>query len=131
LGQEVEKCVVRSPSIPPEALRRGVHTLALILDNGSTHAPKQLERWLAALVKERGRALTIEVYWLPKNSSWLNQIEIWFSILQRKLLQSNHFESLQALKQTIWTFIAYYNRTAQLIRWSYTVEKLEQKLEAN
>ncbi|RLA96666.1 MAG: IS630 family transposase, partial [Deltaproteobacteria bacterium] len=36
--------------------------------------------------------LTIEVYWLPKNASWLNQIEIWFSTLQRKLLQPNCFE---------------------------------------
>jgi hypothetical protein len=53
----------------PEALRRGVHTLALILDNVSTHAPKQLEGWLAALAKESSFALTINVYWLPKNTS--------------------------------------------------------------
>ena len=33
--------------IMPQALRRGVHTLAVILDNGPTHAPKQLEQWLA------------------------------------------------------------------------------------
>jgi transposase len=117
--------------IIPEALRRGVHTLALILDNGTTHAPKQLERWLQEQIESHGWALSIQVYWLPKNASWLDQIEIWFSILQRKLLQPNHFESLEILKQTILDFMAYYNQTAKAIQWSYTVEKLEQKLGVN
>jgi transposase len=117
--------------IIPEALRRGVHTLALILDNGPTHAPKQLERWLAREVQARGWPLTIQVYWLPNNASWLDQIEIWFSILQRKLLQPNDFESLQALEKAIRSFIRYCNRTAKPIHWTYTVEQLEQKLGAH
>jgi transposase len=117
--------------IIPEALRRGVHTLALVLDNGSTHAPKQLERWLAKQGKTHDWPLTIQVYWLPKNASWLDQIEIWFSILQRKLLQPNHFESLKALEQAILAFIGRYNQTAKPIHWSYTVEKLELKLGVN
>jgi len=115
----------------PEALRRGVHTLALILDNGTTHAPKQLEPWLQEQTEIHGWALGIQVFWLPKNASWLDQIEIWFSILQRKLLQPNHFESLGSLKQAIVAFIAHYNQTAKPIQWSYTVEKLEQKLGTN
>jgi transposase len=115
----------------PEALRRGVHTLALILDNGSTHAPKQLERWLDKLVKAKAWPLKIQVYWLPKNASWLDQIEIWFSILQRKLLNPNDFESLRVLEKAIRSFIRYYNRAAKPIHWTYTVEKLEQKLGAN
>jgi len=115
----------------PEALRRGVHTLALILDNGTTHAPKQLERWLKEQTEIHGWELSVQVYWLPKNASWLDQIEIWFSILQRKLLQPNHFERLGSLRQAILEFIAYYNQTAKSIQWSYTVEKLEQKLGAN
>jgi hypothetical protein len=117
--------------IVPEALRREVHTLALILDNSTTHAPKQLERWLKEQIETHGWALSIQVYWLPVNASWLDQIEIWFSILQRKLLQPNHFESLEVLKQTILDFIGYYNQTAKAIQWSYTVEKLEQKLGVN
>jgi transposase len=117
--------------IIPEALRRGVHTLALILDNGTTHAPKQLERWLKEQIESHGWELSIQVYWLPKNASWLDQVEIWFSILQRKLLQPNHFERLGSLRQTILGFIAYYNQTAKPIQWSYTVEKLELKLGAN
>jgi hypothetical protein len=117
--------------IIPEALRRGVCTLALILDNGTTHAPKQLERWIEELIEARGWALNIEVYWLLPNASWLDQIEIWFSILQRKLLQPNHFERLGALKLSVLDFIAHYNQAARPIRWSYTVAKLEQKLVAH
>jgi hypothetical protein len=114
--------------IIPEALRRGVHNLSLILDNGTTHAPKQLETWLQAQLECQGWPLTIDVCWLPTNASWLDQIEIWFSILQRKLLQPNHFESLDDLEQSVLDFIDYRNQTAKPIQWSYTVEKLEKKL---
>lgn len=114
--------------IIPEALRRQVSTLALIMDNGTTHAPKQLEAWLQQHIIEQDWPLTIQIYWLPKNASWLDQIEIWFSILQRKLLTPNHFESLEVLQTAIELFITFYNRSAKPINWSYTVEKLEQKL---
>jgi hypothetical protein len=115
-------------SIIPEALRRGVHTLKLILDNGTTHAPKRLEGWLEEQIRVNGWALKIEVLWLPANASWLDQIEIWFSVLQRKVLQPNDFENLAQLAEAILEFIRCGNRTAKPIRWSYTVEKLEQKL---
>lgn len=115
----------------PEALRRGVHTVALILDNSSTHAPKQLERWLHEQSTIHGWAVSIQLFWLPTNASWLDQIEIWFSILQRKLLQPNHFASLPELEQAILAFMARHNQTAQPIQWSYTVENLEQKLGIN
>ena len=75
--------------------------------------------------------MTIKVYWLPNNASWLDQIEIWFSILQRKLLKPNDFESLQALEKAIRSFIRYCNRSAKPIHWTYTVDKLEQKLGAH
>ena len=114
--------------IIPEALRRQKPTVYLILDNGTTHAPKQLERWLHQLPSVQEGKLTFEVFWLPPNASWLDQIEIWFSILQRKRLQPNHFASTQELEQAIADFIAYSNQTAKPIKWTYTVEKLEQKL---
>lgn len=118
-------------AVIPEALARGVHTVALVLDNSTTHAPKQLERWLKEQIQVNGWTLKIQVHWLPTNASWLDQMEIWFSILQRKLLQPNHFESLGSLRQDILAFIAYYNQTAKPLQWSYTVEKLEQKLGTN
>ena len=61
----------------------------------------------------------------------MDQIEIWFSILQRKLLQPNHFESLQTLEIAILAFIARYTETAKPIQWIYTFEKLERKLGIN
>jgi hypothetical protein len=112
----------------PEAQRRRVQTVVLIVDNGPTHAPKQLERWLQEQAREHARGSNFQVYWLPKNASWLDQLEIWFSRLQHKLLQPNHFTSTTALEQAIYNFIAYSNRMARPIAWSYTVEKLEQKL---
>lgn len=115
----------------PEALRRGVHTIALILDNGTTHAPKQLENWLEEQCRAQGWPLSIQVFWLPVNASWLDQIEIWFSILQRKLLQPNHFETLAALEKAIMSFIAHCNKTAKPVQWTYTFQKLEQKLGIN
>src|ERR1700724_3221095 len=53
---------------------------------------------------------------------------IWFSLLQRKHLQPNHFLSTDALEASLCQYIAYYNQTAKPINWTYTVEKLEQKL---
>jgi hypothetical protein len=111
-----------------EAQRRSVHTIALIMDNGTTHAPKQLERWLREQAEAQGWNVTFQVFWLPKNASWLDQIEIWFSILQRKLLEPNDFASTEALEQAIADYISYYSQTAKPIKWTYTVEKLERKL---
>lgn len=112
----------------PEALRRKVHTLILILDNGTTHAPKQLENWLQEQVRLNNWSLTIQVYWLPTNASWLDQIELWFSVLQRKLLTPNHFNSCSELAQAIMEFLRRENLSPKPIRWTYTIQKLETKL---
>jgi transposase len=111
-----------------EAQRRGVQTIALVLDNGSTHASKQLPRWVSELATKSEGKLTAQLYWLPTNASWLDQIEIWFSLLQRKLLQPNHFSSRKALERAILDFMTHYNQTAEPLEWSYTVEHLEHKL---
>ena len=105
--------------------------MALILDNGSTHAPKGLPEWLAEQSLSLDRKVAFQVYWLPTNASWLDQIEIWFSLLQRKLLQPNHFASTDELQQAILDFIVRFNQTAKPLMWSYTVEKLERKLASN
>jgi hypothetical protein len=114
--------------IIPEALQRGVQTVIFILDNGTTHAPKQLESWLQAQAGVCDLRLHFQVQWLPPNASWLDQIEIWFSILQRKCLQPNHFVSTTALAAALDEYIAYYNQEAKPINWTYTTAKLEQKL---
>jgi putative transposase len=59
----------------------------------------------------------------PKHTSWLNQVEIWFSILVRKLLRRASFTSVEGLKARVLAFIDYFNRTmAKPIRWLYSVE---------
>ena len=115
-------------AIFPEALRRKVHILILILNNGTTHAPKQLENWLQEQVRLHPWPLTVQVYWLPTNASWLDQIEIWFSVLQRKLLSPNHFHSTDELAHSIMEFIRCENLSPKPIRWTYSVAKLEAKL---
>jgi hypothetical protein len=65
---------------------------------------------------------------LAANQRWLDQIEIWFSILQRKLLTPSHFHSLEELTLSIMEFIRCENISPKPIKWTYTVQKLEAKL---
>ena len=59
-------------------------------------------------------------HYTPKHCSWLNQIEIWFSILMRKLLRRESFRSTKHLKQRILMFIEYFNKTiAKPFKWTY------------
>ena len=59
-------------------------------------------------------------HYTPKHSSWLNQIEIWLSILVRKLLKRGSFTSLEDLHARVFAFIDYYNRTmAKPFKWTY------------
>ena len=61
----------------------------------------------------------------PKHASWLNQIEIWFSILVRKLIRRSNFTSKDMLKTRIEQFIAYFNATmAKPFRWTYAGKPL-------
>ena len=64
---------------------------------------------------------------MPQYASWLDQIEIWFSILQRKMLSPNHFPDVGSLKQRILDFITHYNNSAEPIQWSYTVTQFVEK----
>ena len=62
----------------------------------------------------------IVFHYTPKHSSWLNQIEIWFSILVRKLLRRASFKSQDDLKTRILEFIDYFNQTmAKPFKWTY------------
>ncbi|WP_414553548.1 transposase [Anabaena sp. CCY 0017] len=62
----------------------------------------------------------IVFHYTPKHSSWLNQIEIWFSILVRKLLKRASFTSQDDLKYRILNFIDYFNKTmAKPFKWTY------------
>jgi transposase len=67
----------------------------------------------------------IRFVYTPKHTSWLNQVEIWFSILVRKLLKRASFASLQELEKRILDFIDYFNRTlAKPFKWTYSGKPL-------
>lgn len=69
----------------------------------------------------------IRFVYTPKHSSWLNQIEIWFSTLVRKLLKRSSFSSLEDLRERILRFIGYFNRTmAKPIDWLYSPRPLHE-----
>ena len=62
----------------------------------------------------------IVFHYTPKHASWMNQIEIWFSILVRKLLKRGNFTSIEHLIAKVLAFIEYYNRTmAKPFKWTY------------
>lgn len=62
----------------------------------------------------------IRFVYTPKHTSWLNQIELWFSILVRRVLKRGSFTSVEDLSQRILEFIEYFNRTmAKPFKWTY------------
>ena len=90
----------------------------LILDNGSSHVSKATTLWLA----EHPR---FQVHYTPKHASWLNQIELVFSILTRRLLRRGEFSSTEELVAKIMLWIAEYDRTAKPFAWTYEGKPLK------
>lgn len=87
--------------------------LYIIADNGSSHRSKKTLAWVA---KQKRLHLTFT----PTHASWLNQIEIWFGILTRKIVRRGIFKSRQELVERLTHFIAAYNREARPFQWTYT-----------
>ena len=102
------------------ALWAGITVLHVILDNGPTHAPKQLATWLASLEL----SFEVRLYWLPTYASWLDQVEIIFSKVQRDVLTPSDFASTVALEHTLLTYFADLNQHPKPIEWTYTKTKL-------
>ena len=63
----------------------------------------------------------IRFVYVPKHTSWLNQIECWFSILVRRVIKRGNFKSVEELREKILSFIDYFNRTlAKPFKWTFT-----------
>jgi hypothetical protein len=82
----------------------------VVLDNLNTHKPKS-DRWLK-------RHPNVTFHFTPTRASWLNQVEIWFSILQQQSLCDESFTSVKQLRQHIDAFIDAYNADAQPFVWT-------------
>jgi transposase len=71
----------------------------------------------AAFLSDPGHR--IQFVYLPTHTSWLNQVELWFSILVRRVLKRASFTSTEALRARILAFIEYFNRYATPFKWTY------------
>lgn len=87
--------------------------LHVVLDNLNTHKPKR-DRWLK-------RHPQVHFHYTPTYSSWLNQVEIWFSILSRRALQGASFTNPWEVRFAIDRFIAAHNKKAAPFEWTKTV----------
>ena len=90
----------------------------VVVDNGSDHRGKKAADRLR---KAHPNAVMIHT---PVHASWLNQIEIFFSVIQKKVVSPNDFPSLEELSETLLAFIARYNQTARPFSWKYTADDL-------
>jgi transposase len=84
----------------------------VVFDHLKTHKPKRAA-WLA-------RHRNVHFHFTPTHASWLNQVEIWFSILARSALKGASVTSVRQLRQAIDAFIAAYNPTATPFQWQQT-----------
>ena len=84
----------------------------LVLDNGSSHIARDTRWWFVDHPR-------FHAHYTPTHASWLNQVELFFSILARRLLKRGEFRSVEDLVAKVMAFIADYNRTATPFRWTY------------
>ncbi|KEZ35919.1 transposase, partial [Frankia sp. CeD] len=85
-----------------------------VVDNGSSHNGQTSIRRMSAAHP------TATLVHLPVHASWLNQVEIYFSILQRKAIERGDFADLDALGDRVMGFQDLYNQTAAPFDWKYT-----------
>jgi transposase len=86
--------------------------LHCIVDNLKTHSTELVEQFLEAHPH-------VHLHYTPTHASWLNQVELFFSILERRLLRRGEFASVDALAERVIAFIKDYNRRAAPFRWTY------------
>jgi transposase len=92
-------------------LPASVRSVFLVLDNSSIHKGKQVQAWLATHPR-------FVCHFLPVHCSWMNQVEQWFSILQRKRLQISDFSDRDQLAERLMAYVSEWNAHAHPFNWS-------------
>lgn len=93
-----------------------------IVDNGSSHRGKKAADRLTAAFPNAAMVHT------PIHASWLNQVEIYFSVVQRKVVSPNDFTDLDEVGDRLRAFEDRYNATAQPFQWRFTTSDLDDLL---
>jgi len=93
---------------------RSAERVFWIVDNGSSH------RGAAAVKRLQSAYLNLRLVHLPVHASWLNQVEIYFSVVQRKVLTPNDFVSLTEVSQRLVDFQSLYEQVAKPFEWKFT-----------
>lgn len=89
----------------------------IVVDNGSSHRSKHAKTWFAAHPRW-------VVHYTPPHASWVNQVELFFSILQRKVINNGNFTSRDDLITKMLTYIAEYDQQAKPFKWTYAADPL-------
>ena len=97
---------------------RSAHRVFWIVDNGSSH------RGVAAANRLKKAWPTIVLVHTPVHASWLNQVEIYFSIVQRKVLSPNDFRSTAEVENRLLRFQEHYEQIAKPFQWTFTRQDL-------
>ena len=105
--------------LSPQTVRR----IILVCDNVSVHHGKLVQAWL-------GKHPRFQMFFLPVHCSWMNQVEQFFSIVQRKRLVASRFESLEHLERQLLRFIEQWNQVAKPFAWTkHSFDKALAKVE--
>ena len=113
------KCLRTSEVRPYTSAQR----VFLIVDNGSAHRGKR------SIDRLQGAWPNLFVVHTPVHASWLNQAEIYFSVVQRKALQPNDFDNLAILEQRLLAFGRRYEQIASPFEWKFTRRDLDTLLD--
>jgi len=94
----------------------------LVIDNYAAHKHPKVRRWLAARPR-------YHVHYTPTYASWLNQVEIWFSIITQRAIRRGTFRSVNDLVANIEHFVRNYNKNSRPFVWTATADSILEKIQ--
>ena len=126
-----DRCAPKDGIVPFDALveqfmsqhpYKAAQRVFLVIDNGSAH------RGQRSIDRLQGNWPNLKVVHTPVHASWLNQAEIYFSVVQRKVVTPNDFNDLDTLERHLLAFGRRYEQIAEPFQWTFTRQDLHQLL---